>query len=579
MEYLNKLKDIYKLSPLSYVIEDKASYTFWNKDKIITIIIFDKTIFSKLNAKKNKNINIKFNNNTYDVEIFLWFPFIKENIDINKSLLMSNFNAWTRKELINLIDILIKKNTENNSYIINHDELKNIFFKDFNNKWENLNDLISYIETNHINKSIYKHKTNYLNFLDTWDELINLFPSLINSFLNQNLTTCETDSPSATYMEISLLVMIRKLIWFGWDYSKVKKVYDIWWCFTVWWMMGNIIWILTARNTKYKDIQKKWIYSLQKKLYLIVWSSHTHYSNWTWFWWLGFWEENVVFVKSIKWSIDLDDLNKKIDYIYSVWWEILSIVCTLWNPYSMNFDNIDWILEIWKKYDIWTHCDAANWWILIFSNKYKKLISKIKNFNSVSLDFHKALWLNYSTSIFMCNEINNFSTNISEWNIINKPNSMDLWITTPFVNSRWFDSFKLWFYIKYYWLDYIWYKIDAKIEHIKNFFNILSFSKNIVELTVPDSFGLVFIYIPTSDIDNYKNWLLDSKIISEYQVWFKNSLFMHTWIDINIYDLSFDIFWWINSSLFAKVLSIHNSHENIWYELYYKLNNFLITKI
>jgi len=574
---IDKIINDLNLTVFDYVIlDDTNTFLLWEK---INIFLRKQNIVNYINFWKYANININldlnFNITDQDIDMFLWYPFLKKNIIDNKNQLICNKNFDDIKtpinDLLNWILLAIK----DNSYIPNYNELKSIFFKDFPVSGKSIKDINEYLINNFVKKSIYKFDEKYLNFLDTWDEIINIYPSILNSILNQNMTTCDTDSPSATFMEISTIINIRKLIWYESSFDEINSSQNIGGCFTIWGMMGNILSILTARNFKYKDTQKKWLNFLNKKIYLLLWWDHSHYSTWTWFWWLWFGEDNVVYIKTNKWIMDVTELEDKIIKIKQDWWEILSIITTLWNPYSMKLDNIKDISNIWKKYWIWIHCDAANWWILIFSKKYKYLVDWINNADSISLDFHKALWLNYPSSLFLCRDKNTFITNISEWNIVNKAWSMDLWMTTPFINSRWFDSLKLWYYINYYWLDFISNKIDAKINNIKILYTLLKKSNIIHNISQPESFWLIFIYIPLDKKNDYLNWLIDEEVINKYQELFKKKLHNDTWISINMYKISGNILWNPNLS-YVNVLSIHNSHDYISYSILNKLNNFLI---
>lgn len=569
---LYKLIEDWKLLVEEFVILNTTD-DFINNIPLSIFLKIDKDIedYSWLNIVKNLSITI----NEDDIEMFMWYPFLKRNIlkTKNKFISTSDFSdiRWNLDELLSNIFSRFKNNPR---YIINYKELKDIFFQKFPKKWKETRDLHSFLMVNLIDKSIYKFKDTYLDFLDTWDELLNIYPSVINSLLNQNMTTCETDSPSATFMEISVLVNLREIIGYNSCFSDITTSQNIGWCFTIWGMMGNILWILTARNNKYPWIQKLWLQSLKTKLYLIVWANYSHYSTWSWYWWLGFGEDQVIFVKNNKGMMDINDLEEKITFIRKQEGDILAIITTLWNPYSMQLDNVSEVIEVWKKHNIWVHCDAANGWILIFSEKYKKKLQGVEQADSISMDFHKALWLNYSSSVFLCKQKEKFVTNISEWNIINKAWSMDLGMTTPFVNSRWFDSFRVWYYFNYYWLEYISKKVDSKINNIRNIFNILSLSNSIHYLSSWDTFGLLFLYIPQKESFRFKEWEIDSFLLDSYQNNFKTDLYAKTWISVNLYKL--------NGSVLGEerlghinVLSIHNSHEYISYKTFKNFRKFI----
>lgn len=429
--------------------------------------------------------------------------------------------------------------------------------------------LLTLIESEIFNRSIYKSNQNYLKFIDNGENPINLIAATINSLLNQNLTSHLTDSPGATFNEISLLIKIRELI--GYEIPSNKENFDIakiGGYFTSGGMMGNCAALLIARNYLYPNAQQKGIPAKKPKLILPFFAAH--YSNSSAMGWLGFGEDNVIYAPTNGFDYDIDELAKIINDVYSNGGEIAMITVSIGDPYSMSIQNIATIRKLCDKYNIWLHGDGANGGILIFSKKYKKLVRDIRLCDSVTLDPHKGMGLNYPCSVFMCKDFKRFNSVISYWNIVNKKDSLDLGIISPFLNSRGFDSFKLWLFIMIFGLDGVATIIDNKITTMLKIYNRLKDSEGVIFWNKPQTFSIVFQVLPRMFTKYYfKNMynIPDQivKDINDFQVKFQLRLEKETGILIHLFNLPHTVrFKNIkNCNRLATVLCIHNGHQSI----------------
>lgn len=471
-------------------------------------------------------------------------------------VLLDNQKNEIKYIISKIIDLYYERALSNNT---NKTMIEEIKIDDFSKTGlKSIKQLLDLLENNIFDKAIYKSKQKYLKFIDNGVSSVNIIASTTNSLLNQNLTAHMTDSPGATINEISLINHIRKKV--GYEFVETPStILDIGGYFTSGGMMGNMAALLVARNNLDKNSQVNGIKSGVK---LIVPAFSSHYSTWNAMGWLGFGESNVVHVKTNNFGYECDELEKTLEKI-SAKDKILAVVVSLGDPYSMTVDNIIKVRKICNKYKVWLHADGANGGVLIFSKKYRDLLHGVELCDSISLDPHKALGLNYPCSLFLCKDIDKFNSIISHWNIINRKDSLDLGAITPFLNSRGFDSLKLWILLKYFGDDGLGKIIDNKIDSVKEIYKKMNkIKKGVIFWNSPDTFSILFQLLP----NNKKKENIsenDLNFINEYQERFKLELEKSTGIQIHSFKLPANIIYPCKEGLSTEVLCIQSAHEII----------------
>ncbi len=424
--------------------------------------------------------------------------------------------------------------------------------------------LLKTIDKRVFDTAIYKSKQSYLAFIDNGTNGVNFPTAVINSLLNQNMTCHLTDSPGATPIEISTILEIRRMI--GYDIvDDVKELGDVGGCFVSGGMMANMVAILIERNKLFENCQQKGL--PEKKPKLIIPDATAHYSHWNAMGWLGFGEENVVRVKTTGFHYDLDALEETILQLESQNQPILGVVVICGDSYSMTIDNIPKVSDICKKHGLWLHGDAAAGGALIFSKKHKNKIAGIELCDSITLDPHKSMGMSYPSSLFLCKNPKEFNTIISYWNIVNRKGSFDLGIISPFLNSRGFESLRIWLMFKAFGTNGVSKMVDNKIDStMKIYKELKKKSSNILFWNEPETFSILFQIVPKT-IDASKI-LENDAIISEldkHQARFREELDKNIGIKINSFTLPVKLRFPFNDGRqkFATVLCLHNAHEHV----------------
>lgn len=419
-------------------------------------------------------------------------------------------------------------------------------------------------------KAIYKARPNYLCFLDNGDNIANIIAAPLISLMQQNMTTHLTDSPGATFNEVSLLLQLRRLVGYAAP-EQPKNLLEVGGYFVSGGMMGNMAAVMVARNKLFPNSQQKGLSEFGKAKMILPWFA-SHYSLWSALGWLGIGEENAIHVDTHNFKYDLIKLRAALQKQKDEGCPVLMVVLSIADSFSMTIDDIKGVYDLCQEYGVWLHGDGANGANVIFSKKHKHLAEHISLCDSVTLDPHKALGLNYPCSIFLCKDVSAFNTVVSHWNIVNRPDSFDLGMLTPFLNSRGFDSLRLWLLIKIFGLDGVAGIIDNKIDATKTIYDYLKVNTDCIRFwNDPQTFSILFQIVPNSQKGQEITALSDdeSKELNRYQVDFKHYLLDTTGISIHSFDLPLMTITGNEAEKFkfSTVLAIHNGHESVSHEL------------
>lgn len=467
--------------------------------------------------------------------------------------------------LSRFIDFEVKKYFDfaQNGGEIHHDG-KSIVLDKFNDEPLSLKQLSQVLSDEVLGRAIYKSRPEYLSFIDTGTNVANVLSAPLISLMQQNMTTHLTDAPGATMNEISLLILLRKLA--GYDAPEAPtNLLEIGGNFVSGGMMGNMEAILMARNNLFPNAQKKGLHgSKPAKIILPYFASH--YSLWNAFGWMGFGEENAVYVDTKNFRYDIDKFAQTVKQLKKDKEPILMAVATLGDSYSMTIENVRAVSEICQEHNIWLHGDGANGANIIFSRKHRSIGEDIHLCDSITLDPHKALGLNYPCSAFLCKKPEAFNSVIAHWNIVNRPDSLDLGMISPFLNSRGFDSLRLWTALRLFGLRGFAKTIDNKIDATREVYNDLKGTGDSVYFwNDPKYLAFVFQVVPPSMAPlQLSNLDQDERnALSQYQTNFQQFLKKKTGIDLNSFGLPTSVLSGKEEEKnnFCNILALHNGHE------------------
>ncbi len=325
--------------------------------------------------------------------------------------------------------------------------------------------------------------------------IYSLASSNIANILNQNVIAQEV-SPAFTQMENVVVSYLSDLIWYD--------INEAWWSIVSWWTTANHTALLVARNKILPWVTELWMeWSLKKynqendtnykKTVMLYWED-SHYSIEKLWWYIWIWTDNMLKIPYIQWThkIDLEKLKTMIDECEKKGMLIASIIITAWTTEKWHVQDIKWVNEIAKIWQnnrpIHLHVDAAHWWWYLVNDELKETVFKwIEEADSVTIDWHKMLYTNYSCwgIVFKDKNSMEYIKHSAGYVIPTDSDDDNHWANT-IEWSRW-ASWIFQLYANLHWIWKEWYKklINKSLENKEYLLKKLKKEQNKYEILSP----------------------------------------------------------------------------------------------
>ena len=400
----------------------------------------------------------------------------------------------------NLREKIITKNNQNN--------LIKLIRSPIPKRGIEINKLIKHIENKFLPYCVNQSNSKYIAFPDAGNSIAGLTADTLKPFLNQNLIADVKSAPLGTYLEIQVINWFRELIGYKNNIKFPRGISEIGGVVSFGGVMSNVTSLLVARSKLIKDSFKNGINA--DKVYILVPDIIDHYSNDLTMGYLGFGAKNVIRIKlNENFTMDLEDLKKKIIKIRKAKGKILAVVAYAGDSRTMQIDNFLEISKICKKNNLWFHIDACHGGVLLFSNKQKNRLNGIEHADSITLDPHKSLMVPYPCSLALFKNPSDLQKVSKNFDMTIKDGTYDLGQITPFIGSKSFESFKLWLLLKNIGTERLGKFIDLRRDLIKNFKNLIDNDSDFISLNEVNMNGLVFLFFPEK---LQKEYLLAGKL-------------------------------------------------------------------
>jgi glutamate/tyrosine decarboxylase-like PLP-dependent enzyme len=240
----------------------------------------------------------------------------------------------------------------------------------------------------------------YIGHMDSMPTLWSVIGDFIASALNNNMLSLEM-SPFITQIEYSITKQFATLFGLPKTAGGVMLSGGT---------LSNLQALLIARNAKLK-IKNGNIFSLKKEPVIFT-SEHSHSSIQKIGMMIGIGTENVIKIKTdINSKIDIHDLEIQINEQIKIGKQPFAIVATAGTTVSGNIDPLMDISKLAQKFDLWLHIDAIYGGALIFSEKYKHLISGVEEADSVSFNPQKWMYVAKTCSMILFRDFNKMVEN------------------------------------------------------------------------------------------------------------------------------------------------------------------------
>lgn len=255
------------------------------------------------------------------------------------------------------------------------------------NTVSNLEDIFNFVKSHNVN-------TNNSLFLNQLFGNTDDLSILADKYIAENNTSMYTYEMASVFniMELEITKKLQELIGF----ENCNSF------FLPGGSLSNIEAINTARYYYDKNIKK----SGNKKDLIILTSDQAHYSIEKGCALLGLGSDNLIKIRTNeKGQMLIDELDETINLLIKNGKSPFMIVGTAGTTVLGAFDDLDELIRIKKKYNLWLHIDGALGGSLIFNKDYKKIyLNNLQQVNSFCFNPHKLLNLNLQSCVLLFNQ-------------------------------------------------------------------------------------------------------------------------------------------------------------------------------
>lgn len=329
----------------------------------------------------------------------------------------------------------------------------------------------------------------FMGFPDAGNSIASISGALLADLLQQNLINSTFCAPIATYMEISVIRLLREVV--GYENNEINNIWDVGGIITAGGTGSNSTAMLLARENHIVSTMQNGVLD-PKKYKVIIPAGIGHYSIRSSSMWIGC-GDNVIEVPTISYRYDLNELEKTLKQHKG---EIMAVVAYVGDSRSMTIDHLEDIHKLVKSIDesIWLHADACHGFSLGFSNKLKGKIKGIEMFDSISTDPHKVLMTPYTISALLLKNPQSLKKISSTSDLIMKEDYA-FGQVTPFIGSKSWMSLKLWFLFQNLGKEEIGKVIERRCEMAQYLKQKVDASKDFVRLNEVDINSVMFMYV------------------------------------------------------------------------------------
>lgn len=222
----------------------------------------------------------------------------------------------------------------------------------------------------------------YMGHMDSIPTLISCLSEFVTTALNNNMLSFEM-SPVFSKMEVQVLQQLTQMFGLGRNAGGV---------ITSGGSLANLQALAVARNS-ILQVKENGLTSLTKQPVILV-SEASHTSLHKAAMLLGIGTSSIIPVQSnLHSQMDTQDLERKIPILIQEGKQPFAVVATAGTTVTGSIDPLLPISEITKKHGIWLHVDAAYGGALVFSEKYKSLLSGIEQADSITFNPQKWMYV------------------------------------------------------------------------------------------------------------------------------------------------------------------------------------------
>lgn len=282
-------------------------------------------------------------------------------------------------------------------------ELQELFdFQEVPEEARSLNDFVHQIENCLIPHTINTGSPYFIGHMTSQLPSFTRSLSKLMTTLNQNQVKLET-AKSTTFLERQILGMLHHSF-YGEKSSFYKEQlfhhHNALGVITSGGTIANATALQLARDhslAHYGDVAQQGLTKILAQANIercvVICSSLAHYSIKKVLGMLGLGQDNLLVIPiDQKQQINTQILLQRIQECQTNNWHIVAIVALAGSTECGSYDDLATIADIAQQYNIHLHLDAAWGGPVIFSEKYKHLLSHVEQVDSITIDGHKQLY-------------------------------------------------------------------------------------------------------------------------------------------------------------------------------------------
>nr|WP_106779162.1 aminotransferase class I/II-fold pyridoxal phosphate-dependent enzyme [Lysinibacillus timonensis] len=329
-------------------------------------------------------------------------------------IIPSGQNVTEVKSLVTKVMDLVIEHCANSEHYQSLPQIEKYNFGKFSIQGTSTEDILKQLQEI-LRNSMNPLTSNYIGHMDSIPTLISCLGEFVTTAINNNMLSIEM-SPVFSQMEVQVLRKIAQMFGFNDQSSGVMASGG---------SLANLQALAVARNHKLNVKEAGLTRLLEQPVILVSEASHTSLHKAAML--LGLGTSSVIEVKSNKNSqMDTLDLEKKIISLLEEGKKPFAVVATAGTTVTGSIDPILSIAEIAERYGLWLHVDAAYGGALVFSEKYRHLLSGIERADSITFNPQKWMYVAKTCAMVLFKNLELLET--------------DFRISAPYMNDTYFTN-------------------------------------------------------------------------------------------------------------------------------------------
>ncbi len=356
-----------------------------------------------------------------------------------------------------------------------------------------LADLLTEFETQMLPWCKNEASPRFLGFADTGDDPAALMGEILATFTQQNLINQGFDSPSATFVDVSVLRWLRRLLGYpNPAVGSVTSVWDIGGIITPGGTTSNTVAMMLARERFCPGAMHQGLPGARRGVVLVP-AGIGHYSIRSALSWVGMGDATVE-VPTRAFRYDIPALSAALVEHRD---RTAGVVAYAGDSRTQTVEHLDVVRDLVRTYSpkAWLHADACWGLAAACDPQLSDLLAGIQDYDSITVDPHKVLCVPYSLSALLVRDPGALRSVASHSDLIMQED-FAFGQVTPFVGSRPWASLKLWMMMRHHGREGLARIIADRIAARKVFVSLLDSNPRLLRMHEPDLTAVAFVYLP-----------------------------------------------------------------------------------